>query len=78
MRSFEVTKTETPKTEPQKPRVKNSLIDSPHPNLMHKSSTRSLRRLFRNMPTAPGSQLKIILLYLSGLNLMEGKLTIEQ
>ena len=31
MRSFEVTKTETPKTKPQKPRVKNSLIDSPHP-----------------------------------------------
>ena len=31
MTSFEVTKIETPKTEPQKPRVKNSLIDSPHP-----------------------------------------------
>ena len=31
MRSFEVTKIETPITEPPKPRVKNSLIDSPHP-----------------------------------------------
>ena len=31
MRSFEVTRTETPKTEPQKPRAKSSLIDSPHP-----------------------------------------------
>ena len=30
-RWFEVTKTQTPKTEPQKLRVKNSLIDSPHP-----------------------------------------------
>ena len=31
MRSSEVTKTENPKTEPQKTRVKKSLIDSPHP-----------------------------------------------
>ena len=37
MRSFEVTKTETTKTEPQKPRAINSLINSPYPTKRYKS-----------------------------------------
>ena len=34
MRSFEVSKTEPPKTEPLKLRAKNSLKDSPHPLIL--------------------------------------------
>ena len=59
MRSSEVTKTETPKAEPQKTRVKKSLIDSPHPKILKPkflySDTSSFKKIYKYFFSNVGS-----------------------